>query len=171
MRKLNILKTLIDLFFYFSIFAIAGMLIFTAMVFFTGEGESFPMKINGSAVDLQNWQSKILLCFAMASAICFLYAIHLLRKVIRHFVARQIFNDAVIRHFNGIGINLIASAVLMNVPLFIYNALLMTKDGFEFSTGGFDSFTLAICLGLFFMVLSEIFKVAKNIKDENELTV
>ena len=30
---------------------------------------------------------------------------------------------------------------------------------------------MLICLGLFFMVLSEVFKVAKRAKEENNLTI
>ena len=36
---------------------------------------------------------------------------------------------------------------------------------------GLTPYLILICLGLFFMVLSEVFKVAKHAKEENELTV
>ncbi|CAM4195627.1 hypothetical protein GILI108418_09345 [Gillisia limnaea] len=35
----------------------------------------------------------------------------------------------------------------------------------------FDSKLMAICLGLFFIYLSYVFKKAKELKDENDLTV
>ena len=36
---------------------------------------------------------------------------------------------------------------------------------------GLNQHIIIICLGLFFMVLSEIFKIAKNAKQENDLTI
>ncbi|WP_414692206.1 DUF2975 domain-containing protein [Olleya sp. UBA1516] len=36
---------------------------------------------------------------------------------------------------------------------------------------GFSSFLIMLCFGLFFMVLSEVFKVAKYTKQENDLTI
>lgn len=34
-----------------------------------------------------------------------------------------------------------------------------------------DQNVVTICLGLFFLILSEIFKIAKNQKQENDLTI
>ena len=36
---------------------------------------------------------------------------------------------------------------------------------------GLDQNLITICLGLFFLVLSEIFKIAKSAKQENDLTI
>jgi hypothetical protein len=36
---------------------------------------------------------------------------------------------------------------------------------------GLNTHLTLICLGLFFMVLSEVFKIAKTAKQENDLTI
>ncbi|MCF6181265.1 DUF2975 domain-containing protein [Lutibacter sp.] len=46
----------------------------------------------------------------------------------------------------------------------------MIKQKFSIDIG-LSSFVLLISLGLFFMILSEIFKISQTIKKENDLTV
>lgn len=169
MKKLNILKTLLDLFYFFSLIAIVGVIIFGSMIYFGDE--VFPIKVKGQEITVTDWAGKALIAFVMLSFFCFIYAIYLLREVIMYFVKREIFHDTVILYLNRIGICLIAAALLQNVPLFFYNMIQRNHLGIEFGIGGFDSLLLSIGLGLFFMVLSEVFKIAKNLKEENELTV
>jgi hypothetical protein len=45
------------------------------------------------------------------------------------------------------------------------------KVGFELEIGSFDTGILSVALALFFMVLSEVFKIAKHLKEENDLTL
>ncbi len=170
MKKLNLLKTLIDLFFYFSAIAGVGMVIFVAMVV-AGQGEAIDLKIGGHEILVYDWQTKLLIVFGLASFLCFVYAIFLLRKIIGHFYRRQIFHAEVIRLLNRTGAAVIVSTILARVPIFVYDAAHRTSAGFELETGGFDSLVSTLCLGLFFMVLSEVFKIAKGMKEENELTV
>lgn len=54
--------------------------------------------------------------------------------------------------------------------LHIYNTFHDSKVESLFETN-FDTALLEISLGLFFMVLSEVFKIAKNLKEENDLTL
>jgi EamA domain-containing membrane protein RarD len=91
--------------------------------------------------------------------------------VVDHFQKRDIFNPDVIKHFNLIGKLIISSSLLSNLSLFIYN--MVNQDHIELSLGfgSYDSFLISISLGLFFMVISEIFKIAASLKEENELTV
>ena len=52
-------------------------------------------------------------------------------------------------------------------PLFLYNTLIEGTIEIDFGT---DSIFI-IGLSLFFMVLSDVFRMAKKIKEENDLTV
>ena len=169
MRKLSILKALLDLFYFFAILSIVFITVLGAMMLF-GYSD-IPVKIKGQEITVTGWDSKMLLIVVFVSFLLFLYAIYLLRKVIHHFVKREIFYDPVIAYLNTIGLCLIGATLLQNVSLFFYNLLHRNNIGVEFGVGGFDSFLLSIGLGLFFMVLSEVFKIAKNLKEENELTV
>jgi hypothetical protein len=54
------------------------------------------------------------------------------------------------------------------VPSFLYRLLYKSKFEIDLS---FSPFILTLALGLFFMVLSEVFKIARTAKEENELTI
>ncbi|WP_181248532.1 DUF2975 domain-containing protein [Flavobacterium magnum] len=170
MRKLNILKTLIDLSFLFSLLAVAGMTIFVP-IYLSGSADEGPLKINGQEVSAAEWGGKLVIMLGAAGGLFFVYAIYLLRKTVAHFRKREIFHEDVIRYFNAIGKCIITSTLLTHIPLFFYNMLHRNHLGIQIDGGGFDSLLLSISLGLFFMVLAEAFKIAKNLKEENELTV
>ncbi len=169
MRKLNILKTLVDFAFFFGVFAIATMTIFVP--FTLADPDGMKVTLNGQKIVTSGIPEKILMVIALISGLFFIYSIYLLRKVIGFFMKRDLFNDKVIRHFNTIGIFLVASALLTSFSTFFFNMFRNQEVGLAVSSGGFDSFLLAVSLGLFFMVLSEVFKIAKNMKEENELTI
>jgi len=56
------------------------------------------------------------------------------------------------------------------IPLFAYKLIQKNNSTIDFG-GGFDSFLFTACLALFFMILSEVFKISKTIKEENDLTI
>lgn len=170
MRKLNILKTLIDLAFFLSIIGLFGAVIFATMFAFDSEG-GIPIKLQGQELTSDIPEAKIVIGFAAISYLLFVYALFLLRKVIGFFKKRDLFNVQNIRYFNTIGVCLILSTLLAEVPFFIFNMIQRNHLGLQMEDGGFDTPLLSIALGLFFMVLSEAFKIAKGFKEENELTV
>jgi len=69
---------------------------------------------------------------------------------------------------NSMGNLLILTAILNTLPKFIYKQVYESKISLDV---GLNPVVVTICLGLFFMILSEIFKIAKKAKEENELTV
>jgi len=169
MRKLNILKTLVDFAFFFGVFAIATMTIFVPFTLTDPDG--MEVTLNGQKIVTSGIPEKILMVVALISGLFFIYSIYLLRKVIGFFMKRDLFNDKVISHLNTIGIFLVASALLTSFSTFCFKMFQDQEVGLAITSGGFDSFLLAVSLGLFFMVLSEVFKIAKNMKEENELTI
>ncbi len=170
MKKLNILKTLIDLAFFLSIIGLFGAAIFAIMFAFDSEA-GISIKLHGQEFTSDLAGAKLVIAFAAVSYIIFVYVLFLLRKVISIFKQRDLFNVQVIRYFNTIGICLILCTLLAEVPFFVYNMVHRNHLGIKMESGGFDTPLLSIALGLFFMVLSEVFKIAKGIKEENELTV
>lgn len=169
MRKLSILKTLIDLAFFFSCIAILGIVIFIPLLIL-GYADDIPLKLKGEEIIATDWQTKLILIFVAISSLFFTYSIYLLRKTITFFIQKDLFNEKVIRYFSIIGKCLVTSSLLMTVPFFFYNTIHRNNLGISFDCG-FDSPLLAISLGLFFMVLSEVFRIAKNLKEENDLTL
>ena len=106
----------------------------------------------------------------MVSYLIVVYCLFLFRDVLNHFYLLKIFDDVVLKNFNKIGYLLITSAFLTGITSTIYKIYYMNKvtAAINFS---YSPFILLICSGLFFMVLSEIFKISKNLKEENELTI
>ncbi|WP_309614462.1 DUF2975 domain-containing protein [Flavobacterium sp.] len=170
MKKLQILKNLLDLFWLLSMISLLAILLFVPFLL-TGNIGDYPVKIKGQEILSTDFFSKTVILVNVVSGILFIYSVYLLRKVVNHFQRRDIFNEEVIRYFNLIGKLIIASSLISNVSLSVFNAVKRNHIGLSLDFGGYDSFILSICLGLFFMVISEVFKIAKNIKEENELTI
>jgi EamA domain-containing membrane protein RarD len=170
MKKLQILKAILDFFWFFSLIGGIGILLFTAFYLFNSAID-IPVIIKGQEMVPNNLLSKLIIFVNAFTGLLFLFSIYLLRKVVDHFQKRDIFNPDVIKHFNLIGKLIISSSLLSNLSLFIYN--MVNQDHIELSLGfgSYDSFLISISLGLFFMVISEIFKIAASLKEENELTV
>ena len=170
MRKLNILKTVLDIFWVFSIIGVIGTIIFIAFYLFDSD-MNIPLKINGQLIDSQTLFSKIIVMVSIFSALMFLYSVYLLRKVITMFQKMEIFNDEVVRLSNLIGKLIILSSIISSVSLYIYNRIEDKNVDLTLDFGASNTLIISIILGLFFMVISEIFKIAKNMKEESELTI
>ena len=171
MRKLQILKAALDFFFVISIIAIISLGIFIPIMFFSKEPIDIPIKINGERILVVDLMTKIILTLGIVSYCFFVYGIYLLRKVLHMFSKRIIFDDSIILLLDKIGKSFLTASIFTSVPLLVYNVTHKTDHpDFEFG-GGFSSFLFTASLGLFFMVLSEVFKIAKSMKDENELTI
>ncbi|HEX8269881.1 MAG TPA: DUF2975 domain-containing protein [Flavobacterium sp.] len=169
MKSLNLLKTLIDLFLLFAVLGALALIIAVPLKIFTGR--DIPISVKGIEVSGSDGSSIALIALSGIGAFFFVYAIFLLRKVLQAFLRNQIFEDDVIRNFKLIGKFIIAYALLTSVPMLIYR--MVQENHFEvgFTGGGFDSLLLSVSLGLLFIVIGEIFQKAKNLKEENELTV
>lgn len=63
---------------------------------------------------------------------------------------------------------MVLSSILIGIPSFLYKIYYVQKISFEL---GISPFIFLLCLGFFFMILSEIFKISRNMKEENELTI
>jgi len=171
MKQLNILKAILDLFWFFTLIAAIGIVVFLPFYSFSSEVD-IPIKIKGQEIATNTLFSKIVVFVNVLSGLLFLYSIYLLRKVVGLFQKKEIFNDKVVHLFKIIGQSIIASSLISNVSLFVYK-FIENEDRADLvlDLGSYDSFLISISLGLFFMVISVIFKIAKNIKEENELTI
>lgn len=164
MRKLIILKTLIDVFWITSLITIPFMLILP----FLNIESSSTFKINGVEIIANDIISRGLMLLLFVSYFMVLYCIYLFRKILFHFLKLNIFDAVVSIYFKRIGLLLIISAVLVGFSKISYQVLKLKSISINI---GLTPFYLLLCLGLFFMVLGEIFKIAKSFKEENELTV
>ena len=168
MRKLTILKSIVDLFWIISLPLIPLLFIFIGFVIFDNSLNGFPIRMNGVEMESFDGISKAILVTMMVSYLVLMYCVYLFRKVLRYFQKLQLFDEYVLNTMNTIGKLLIIAAFLDGVPSFLYKVMYQQKIGLEI---GFSSFLIMLCFGLFFMVLSEVFRIAKTAKEENELTI
>lgn len=167
MKKLNILKAIVDFVWIMSFISIPLLILFLGYVLISDEPLDIPIKLNGVEIIVIDIQTKILLVCIVLSALLILYSLYIFRKLLNSFQRRRIFDLEVIKNFNMIGILLLISSLLSGVPAFIIK-LLKREVSLDM---GLNPFVMLFCLGLFFMVLSEVFLIAKTQKEENELTI
>lgn len=174
MRKLLFLRRLLDLFFIILILTTTATVLLSGVFLFTDSGTALPdfITVNGASLSKLDFGAKSLLITGTVAYLLFLYAVFLLKKITRQFSRTILFEHTVIKQLNHVGYSFIGIAVLMYIPSFIYR---LTEHEitvrFDFFGHLFDSFLFIVSLGLFFMVLSSIFKIAKLAKEENDLTV
>lgn len=162
MKKLNLLKTILDFFWFFALFFLGGLILFLPFYLFDSEMD-IAVKIKGQEISSQTIFSKAIVVVNIVSSLLFLYSIYLLRKVVVLFQKRDIFNGEVVLHFNLIGNLIVISSIISSFSIFLYNTMERNHLGLSLDFGSYDSFLISVSLGLFFMVISEVFKVAKTI--------
>ncbi len=169
MRKLIILKSLVDFIWIVSCIPGIGLVLFF-MVFMFVNPESLHLifDIDDSVLLTSKLNTQIFGLVIATLALVGIYCFYLFRKTLRYFQQIKPFHEVVITNFYKIGYLL--SAIGLTGTLVIFFARLVIKNEFKINFG-FSPYVLLICLGLFFMVLSEVFKVAKHAKEENELTI
>jgi hypothetical protein len=168
MKKLAILKTLATLLFVFALiglfFGVPFILVVAVMP------GSVPFEINGAPANTTNVETILMMVALVIGLGFFTYALYLFRKVLTLFEKKKIFHDDVIKNFDQIGKAIIIGYFVMAVPYMLY--VLLTENRVDISVEfGLNESILVLGAGLFFIVLSEVFLVAKNIKEENDLTV
>lgn len=167
MRKLTILKTIVDFFWILTLPAIPLLVVLIPFIFIS-DGFDLPINMNGIEIKAIDLPSKIVMSFLMLSFILIFYNIYVFKKMLGYFQKLKIFDAYVITALNKMGVLFIISAFLSGIPTFLYRLFYLN----EFKlTIGFSPFLLILSLGLFLMVLSEVFKIAKKAKEDNELTI
>jgi len=166
MRKLNFLKRIVDFVWITTMLIIPILIFLVGMVLFSKEPFDIPIEINGTILEVVDLKSKLLFVFLVFSALLIIYAVFLFRKLLRLFQLKIIFDLEIVMLLKRIGLVIILSALLGGIPNFISELL---ENTISLSLG-LNPFVLLFSLGLFFLVLSEVFTIAKNIKEENDLT-
>jgi hypothetical protein len=167
MKKLNFLKAIVDFVWIMALISIPFLLFFISYLLVSKETFVIPIKMNGIEITVLDLNAKLALFFATASYIVIIYSLFLFRKLLHLFQLKIIFDETTIFYLNRIGALFIISGLLSGIPAFFFK---LAEHEIKIEIGS-DSLLYLISLGLFFMVLSEVFKIAKTMKEENELTV
>ncbi|WP_439130597.1 DUF2975 domain-containing protein [Polaribacter sp.] len=167
MRKIYILKAIIDFLWIFSMPAILLVIGLVFAVFFIDLGK-LDITINAVNFNANDVTYKILLAISALNYLLLLAALYYFRKTLRYFLNTKIFDAIVISSFKKIGNLLCISAIIAICISFMIRIYYQQKVSLEL---GLNEHIILLCLGLFFLILSEIFKIAKAHKQENDLTI
>jgi hypothetical protein len=167
MKKINILKWIIDLLWIFSMPVILIIIGISFATFFVDLND-LSITINALDFNANSTLSKILFVISSLNYLLLILALYFFRKVLTNFLRVRVFEEVVISSFKKIGNLLTFSGFISLILSIIGKIYFEQKVSLEF---GLNQHLVIICLGLFFLVLSEIFKIAKNSKQENDLTI
>ena len=170
MKKINILKTKVDLLWIFSMPVVLIIIGVSFTTFFIDLSDLSDLSITINTLDFNpnSTLSKILFVISSLNYLLLIVALYFFRKVLTNFVRIRVFEEVVISSFKKIGNLLTFSGFISLIISIIGKIYFEQKVSLEF---GLNQHLVIICLGLFFLVLSEIFKIAKNAKQENDLTI
>ncbi|MCW4470310.1 DUF2975 domain-containing protein [Flavobacterium sp. MFBS3-15] len=129
--------------------------------------DNIPFTINGIAAEDWGADGYIVFVSKLLTAGFWAYALYLFKTVLGHFKKQQVFHDKVIVLLDQTGKAILIGFCFDVVPEFLYDAIRFGDLNFEMNTYTF----FVLMLGLFFIVLSEVFLVAKGLKEENDLNV
>lgn len=167
MKKINILKTIVDLLWIFSM-PVVLIIIGVSFTTFFVDLSDLNIELDTININQNDLFSKILFVISSLNYLLLIVALYFFRKVLTNFIRVRIFEEVVISSFKKIGNLLTFSGFISLIISIIGKIYFEQKVSLEF---GLNQHLVLICLGLFFLVLSEIFKIAKNAKQENDLTI
>ena len=167
MKKINILKAIVDLLWIFSM-PVVLIIIGVSFTTFFVDLSDLNIELDTININKNDLFSKILFVISSLNYLLLIVALYFFRKVLTNFVRVRVFEEVVISSFKKIGNLLMFSGFISLIISIIGKIYFEQKVSLEF---GLNQHLVIICLGLFFLVLSEIFKIAKNSKQENDLTI
>lgn len=167
MKKLYLLKAIIDFVWIMALISVPILLIFIGYLLISNEPFDIPITTNGIKITVLDLNAKIALFFATLSYLLLFYGLYLIKNLLRLFQLKIIFDNKIIFYFNRIGNLLILSGFVSGIPAFFYK---VAQGEIKIEIGA-NPFLYLISLGLFFTVLAEVFKMGKQLKEENELTI
>lgn len=168
MKKLYILKTLVDFIWYVTCIPLIPLALFFGVYMFFNDDALKIFNVLDEGIIVTPWYLKIIFLLIVIVLFISIYSFYLFRKTLRYFQKKTPFDDFVINNYKKIGNLLTISGVSASIISFSFHLLLKSELKLNF---GLSSYLFIICLGLFFLVLSETFKIAKTAKQENDLTI
>lgn len=165
MRRLPVLKTLTNILFYLCVVVMVFIIPMCIMGMIMPE--RIPFTIHDISVKDMHTEEWILFFGEIIAAGFWVYALYLFKLLLALFEKKKIFHEDAIRLLDQTGRAIIKGLIIFLAIRFLYSVV--ASSGIEI---GIDSLHLFILiLGFFFMVLSEVFLIAKNMKEDNDLTI
>ena len=165
MKKSFLFKSLVD---YLYILNVGGFLLLLTTISF-----GF-VEINVIKGGDEHWSllAISISCISVLTCIVFLRGVYYLRKMARHLLTHKYFSKQIIKYLKISGTHFLLAGVMFVVIMILrwIGKLRVGLFEFVYDTNLMVPLFLMI-IGLFFMIQSEALLVAKNFKEENELTV
>lgn len=170
MKRLPILKTLTDILFVLSVIIMFFTIPFAFILAVMPQMIPFEL-FDVAPTDIPTGEV-IALFVAIPGLVLYIYALYLFRNTLTLFKKNKFFDNQVIINFDRIGKAIIAGFFITTMPLYLYTMFAKTVFLLKNDESWFTGDTLfTLVLGLFFIVLSEVFRTAKAMQEENDLTV
>ncbi|MBY8963028.1 DUF2975 domain-containing protein [Flavobacterium sp. D11R37] len=169
MQRLSLLRSIVAIVFFFSMLGIIFGLPLILMI--TIFPTKVPFDFNGYILDADKGEVIFLFAVIYAAHCAFTYGIYLLKKTLALFSKRIFFDLKVIMYLDQTGKCFLVSGLFWIVPPFFYYLLANNELKISIDVDGFASPIFSLAMGFFFIVLSEVFLMAKGIKEDNDLTV
>ena len=168
MKKTQILKIIVDIIWIVTApIGVPFILVFIPIILFY-DFANLEMKIMGIELLVQSTFSKTLAILSLLNFLLIIYSLHLFRKTLRYFLNTKVFDVFVIDSFRNIG-NILTISGVVSTFLSVTGSLYFDQK-LRMELGLNSNLTL-IGLGIFFMILSDVFHIAKSAKQENDLTI
>jgi hypothetical protein len=165
MKKSILFKTLIDILYILHFTGLIGIIL---IIPFSGVNIN---QVDMNVADLSSFYWLILI-LGLITYIIFLRGLYYLRKMARHLLSNKHFSEKIIKNLKKSGNHFLLTGI---ISFILYALLWIYKiygGKFELS---YDSNILIplflTIIGMFFIIQSNTLDLAKNINEENELTV
>lgn len=167
MKTIELLKKLINVYYYLLIIGLPAIVLLIAVSLSNGDISGLKIIEDYDVSQLEVLQMIALVVVPLTVYILFVRAVYLLKATLQDLSEGNYFSNLVITHFKTSGKLILICAVLYTTFRFV-GRLILLRDirlGIDFSL------ITPIVIGLFFMFLSEVFAKARKTEDENKLTI
>ncbi len=166
MKRAILLKKLVDIIYVLTV------LVITSLVFITASGKALTV-LSHRDLSLENlnfyhW-SVILICLVVC--LVFLRALYYLRKVAKSLLSNNCFTNSTIESLKKSGNNFLYSGYILLV-LLVYTLFGMFVQGnIKIEMSSIIASLFLLIIGVFFRLQSSVLILAKDFKEENDLTI
>ena len=167
MKKLNFLIAIVDYMWIMSIIIYPLLIILSVIFIIDKDAIDIPFRISGSIISTETVWGKTALLISVANLSLLFIALFKFKKLLANFKQLLIFEIETALLLKKIGQLVIYYAVICLIAEIISRTA-WNNVSIEI---GYSPFLMLLSLGLFLIVLSEVFKIGKRIKEENELTI
>lgn len=164
MRSLMLLKLMIDLFFYGSFVSFLFIITFGMT---TG-----PFNIGGQTFDGATPTIIVYMIFTVLRPLFFFLSVFHIKRLADRFIKGEIFSDMTSHNLKMIGLGFILYSIAESIGEILHANI--NNLGDTILSGNFTGFNSAwfqFTLGLLFLFMDKVFKNAKALQQENDLTI